>query len=134
MRRGNLRVRTRIVTASRNLRRRAERVRVTFDIQTPTGSLPLENSIVLRTYTADQFLRLLSTVEEFEIAAIHDFCYQIDTPVTLKPRTEDRIRPPPAARRERQPRQRRKATSRRPHLSPHGFVVAACNRTGDTQR
>ena len=43
------------------------------------------------TYTAGQFLRLLSTVEEFEIAAIHDFCYRIDARVGRQPRTEDAV-------------------------------------------
>jgi SAM-dependent methyltransferase len=89
VRQGQLRVRTRIAMTRRNLRRREERIRVTFTVRTPTTNVRLENRIVLRTYTAPQFLRLLSTVAEFAIVALHDFHYQIDAPVALGPRTED---------------------------------------------
>ena len=43
--RGHLRVRTRVLTTSRNLRRRDERLRVTFDVRTPTSKRKLENRI-----------------------------------------------------------------------------------------
>ena len=77
VRQGNLRVRTRIAMTRRDPRRREERIRVTFAVRTPTTNVQFENRIVLRTYTAQQFLRLLSSVQEFEIVAIHDFRYQI---------------------------------------------------------
>ena len=102
VRRGSLRLRTRIVTVSRNLRRRAEQVRVTFDIQTPTGSLPLENRIVLRTYTAGQFLPLVHCggVRDRRDSRLllPDRCAGSAT----APHRRRSIRPPQAARRERQ--------------------------------
>ena len=88
--RGSLRVRTRVSTVRRDLRRRQERIHVTFDIRTPRTSSQLANRITLRTYTAEQFLRLLSTVEEFEIAAIYDFSYHIGEPIALDRRPKMR--------------------------------------------
>jgi SAM-dependent methyltransferase len=90
-RRGRSRVRTRVSTTSRNLRRRQERIRITFATHTPTSTGQLESRIMLRTYTARQFCSLLSSVNAFEIVAIHDFRYQIDTPITLGSRTEDAV-------------------------------------------
>ena len=88
-RRGHLAVTTHLQTIDRDLRRRVERFRMTYDVYTPTRHFRIEDKVAFRTYTRSQFLRLLKDEGSFEIAALHDFAYRIDEPIELDDATED---------------------------------------------
>ena len=45
--------------------------------------------MVFRTYTLEQFRRLLATVPELELAETYDFAYSMDEPITPTKKTED---------------------------------------------
>ncbi len=88
-RRGNLAVNTRLWTRQRDLRRRKERCGMIYDIYTPTRHLRLTDEIVFRTYTWRQFRCLLQKVPALEIAAVHDFAYNLDQQISINATTED---------------------------------------------
>ncbi len=88
-RRGHLAVTTHLRTVDRDLRRRTERFRMTYDVHTPTRRLRIEDEVVFRTYTRPQMLRLLDEEGSFEIAALHDFAYRIDETIEWDDTTED---------------------------------------------
>jgi hypothetical protein len=60
-----------------------------YDIYTPTKHIRLTDEIVFRTYTWPQFQRLLRKVPAFEIAAVHDFAYNLNTETRISATTED---------------------------------------------
>jgi hypothetical protein len=60
-----------------------------YDIYTPTRHLRLTDEIVFRTYTWPQFRQLLKKVPALEIAAVHDFAYNLDEPTSITATTED---------------------------------------------
>jgi SAM-dependent methyltransferase len=88
-RRGHLGVNTRLWTKERDLRRRRERCGVIYDVYTPTRHVRLVDEVVFRTYTWSQFRRLLAQVETLEIAAVHDFSYNLETSMQITSTTED---------------------------------------------
>jgi SAM-dependent methyltransferase len=88
-RKGNLQVNSVMWTKGLDLKKRNEQLGMTFDVYTPTKHVRIIDEMNYRTYTASQFADLLSRCPEFEIAATHDFCYEIDTPIDVTPRTED---------------------------------------------
>lgn len=88
-RKGNLQVNSVMWSKDLDLKKRNEKLGMTFDIYTPTKHLRIEDEMNYRTYTAAQFAALLARCPEFEIAALHDFCYEIETPIEITPRTED---------------------------------------------
>ncbi|MGE3315087.1 MAG: cyclopropane-fatty-acyl-phospholipid synthase family protein [Planctomycetaceae bacterium] len=88
-RRGNLAVISRMWSASINLKKRNEVVGMAFDIYTPTKSMRITDAMDYRTYTGKQMTALLERVPEFEIAALYDFRYDLDEPITIDSRTED---------------------------------------------
>ena len=62
---------------------------MTYDVYTPTRQLRLTDEIVFRTYTWPQFRGLLKKVPALEIAAIHDFAYNLDVQISMGASTED---------------------------------------------
>lgn len=88
-RRGHLVVNARLWLMDRDLRRREERYRMTFDVHTPTRSFRLADEIRFRTYTASQLARLLAAVPEFNVEAAYDFKYDTNSPIRIGPETED---------------------------------------------
>lgn len=90
-RRGNLAVLSRVWVVDHNRRRRQERVGMSFDVYTPTKQLRIADETIFRTYTAPQMRDLLAQVPEFEIAAIHDFGYDLGYEVVVTAATEDVI-------------------------------------------
>ncbi len=88
-RRGHLAVNTRLWTRHRDRRRRREHCGMTYDVYTPTRHFRLTDEVVFRTYTWQQFQQLLRQVSAFEIAAIHDFAYNLETQVRIGATTED---------------------------------------------
>ncbi len=87
--RGSLCVNTRLWTISRDLQTREEHCRMTFDVYTPTRAFRIEDTVIFRTYTRRQMLKLLQKVEGMEIVAVHDFAYDAELPLEIDDSTED---------------------------------------------
>jgi SAM-dependent methyltransferase len=90
-RRGHLCVNTHMWTIQCDRRRRQERLRMNYDVYTPTRCFRISDDVVFRTYTLPQFRQFVAGVPEFEIAAVYDFAYQFDQPITPRATTEDAV-------------------------------------------
>lgn len=88
-RRGNLTVLSRLWTEKHDRKKRNERVRMSFDVYTPTRSFRLANCADFRIYTASQMTDLLSKVPALELRETYDFSYDINKPIEIGPETED---------------------------------------------
>ncbi|WP_437229300.1 class I SAM-dependent methyltransferase [Planctomicrobium sp. SH661] len=88
-RRGHLQVNSVMWSQELDLKGRNEKLGMTIDVYTPTESFQIVDEMNYRTYTAVQMEQLLSTCPQFEIAGLHDFCYEIDTRTEITPITED---------------------------------------------
>lgn len=88
-RKGNLCVNTRMWNTQRDLKRRIERFDMTYDVYTPTKAFQLKGELVLRTYTNQQFHRLLQKVPALELCETYDFSYDISKPHELTDSSED---------------------------------------------
>lgn len=88
-RKGNLQVNSVMWSKELDLKKRNEKLGMTIDVYTPTKTLQIVDEMNYRTYTAAQMEKLLATCPELEIAGLHDFCYEIDTPVQISSTTED---------------------------------------------
>lgn len=88
-RRGNLAVVSRLWSEDLDLKKRNERVGMTFDVWTPTQQFRLVDEMNYRTYTAAQMKRLLAKVPQFQIEETYDFQYQIFRPIEITEWTED---------------------------------------------
>jgi len=90
-RRGHLQVNSVMWIKELDLEQRNEKLGMTVDVYTPTKSLRIVDEMNYRTYTAEQFEKLLSTCPSLETVGIHDFCYEIDTPLEVTSRSEDLV-------------------------------------------
>lgn len=88
-RRGHLAVISRLWSAGIDLKKRNERVGMTFDIWTPTKQFRLRDEMNYRTYTLPQFRRLLTKCPAWEVAETYDFHYEIDGPIVPDAARED---------------------------------------------
>ena len=86
-RRGNLQVNS--FMWSKRIEDRQEVLGMTLDIYTPTDHRQIEDEMRYRTYTATQFHELLRRVPAWEIAAVHDFAYDLNRVTTVDETTED---------------------------------------------
>ncbi len=90
-RRGHLSVLSHMWSIDLDRRKRMETVGMSFDVYTPSKTFRLVDQTGFRTYTAKQMEELLGRVPQFEIAAIHDFAYNLDLPLKIDSSTEDVI-------------------------------------------
>jgi len=88
-RRGHLAVNSHMWSIELDRRRRRERVGMAVDVYTPRRQFRLLEEMNFRTYTHDQFRRLLRRVDAFEVAGTYDFAYDVDRPVRVDRQTED---------------------------------------------
>ncbi len=88
-RRGHLAVNSRMRSIKVDRRRRREDVTMTLDVYTPTQQFRLADKFTFRTYTADQFRRLLDCVPDLELVETYDFAYDIMEPIRIGAETED---------------------------------------------
>ncbi|MCA9052257.1 MAG: class I SAM-dependent methyltransferase [Planctomycetaceae bacterium] len=88
-RRGHLSINSYMWTKERDLKKRNERLGLRFDIYTPTESFRLEDEMNYRTYSAEQFHRLLTKTGVFDIAETYDFHYRLTRPIRIDSETED---------------------------------------------
>ncbi len=89
VRRGHLGLAMRMWSIQLDRRRRRQRIGMDVDVYTPTRQFRLRSQLLLRTYTAAQFRRLLGRVDCFEIAETYDFAYDLKRPIRLDRQTED---------------------------------------------
>lgn len=86
-RRGNLQVNSHMW--SKEIVKRQEILGMRLDIYTPTSHQVVEDEMQYRTYTKAQFGKLLRQCREWEVAAIHDFAYDVDDEIEVTADTED---------------------------------------------
>jgi SAM-dependent methyltransferase len=87
--RGHLTVNSYMWSEAIDLKKRNERVGMTFDIYTPTRQFRIVDEMAYRTYTAEQMESLIQRVPEWEWVATYDFGYDVEDPVTIGASTED---------------------------------------------
>lgn len=88
-RKGFLQINSWMKTISLDRSRREERVYLQFDVYTPRRSFRIADEFVFRTYSHEQFLRLLQKAGGWEIVETYDFAYRIDDPIVVDEETED---------------------------------------------
>jgi SAM-dependent methyltransferase len=87
--RGNLSVVSNLWTIETNLKKRQERIGVTYDVYTPTKQFRITDETIFRTYSMDQMFALLATEPRLRVVEMYDFRYDLDWPVDVTPATED---------------------------------------------
>jgi SAM-dependent methyltransferase len=90
-RRGSISVTSHMATTSVDIRRRAERISLRFDVRTPKERLRLLDEFTFRTYTLAQAQKLLAKVPALECVATYDFLHDLSSPIELGPDTQDVI-------------------------------------------
>jgi len=88
-RRGSLTVESYMWSKQLDLRRRQERLGMSFDVRTPTRTRRIVDEMIYRTYTAAQMHRLLDKLSALRVVATYDFLYDIDAPIDVGPESED---------------------------------------------
>ncbi len=88
-RRGNLQVNSHMWCKELDMKGRNEKLGMTLDIYTPTSHRQILDEMNYRTYTAKQMQTLLARVPELEIAAVHDFDYDMETLIEIDETSED---------------------------------------------
>ena len=88
-RRGNLQINTRMWPRDKDPKTRIERFNLRFDVYRPTGSVRIDDCLVLRSYTWKQFATMIKKVPEWTVEAAYDFSYDIDEPIEIDAATED---------------------------------------------
>lgn len=87
--RGNLSVVSRLWTKGIDLKKRQERIGVTYDVNTPTRQFRIEDETMFRTYTREQMFRLLASEPRLRLLEMYDFRYKLDWPIDVTDETED---------------------------------------------
>ena len=88
-RRGHLSVLTHMWTADRDPEKRMDRFGIKFDIYTPTKQFRIEDELAMRSYTWQQFQRMIDHEGSWKIEETFDFSYEINSPVDVDDTTED---------------------------------------------
>uniref|UniRef100_A0A7C4LKB6 Class I SAM-dependent methyltransferase n=1 Tax=Schlesneria paludicola TaxID=360056 RepID=A0A7C4LKB6_9PLAN len=87
--RGQLSVVSRLWSIDIDLRRRKERIGMTYDVYTPSRQFRIQDETTFRTYTAGQMQRLFDAVPHLEVVETYDFRYDLEWPIEISPATED---------------------------------------------
>lgn len=90
-RRGNLSVESNLWSIELDLKRRVERIGVTYDVTTPTRSFRIQDETAFRTYTAEEMYELIATEPRLRLVETFDFRHQIESPIEVTADTEDVI-------------------------------------------
>ncbi len=88
---GNLSVVSNLWTIATDLKKRQERIGVTYDVYTPTKQFRITDETMFRTYNREQMFRLLGTEPRLRLLDMYDFRYDIDCPIDVTDDTEDII-------------------------------------------
>ena len=87
--RGHLSVVSNLWTIETNLKKRQERIGVTYDVYTPTRQFRITDETIFRTYTAEQMFSLFASEPRLRLLEMFDFRYDIDWPIDITEQTED---------------------------------------------
>lgn len=87
--RGNLSVVSNLWTIGTDLKKRQERIGVTYDVYTPTKQFRVTDETMFRTYTREQMFDLLATEPRLRLLEMYDFRYDINSPIDVTDNTED---------------------------------------------
>jgi SAM-dependent methyltransferase len=88
-RRGNLVVNSHMWSKGIDRKTRLEHLGLHIDVFTPTKRIRIVDHMEYRTYTHKQFMSLLESVPQLEIAETYDFSYDLRSPHKITSRTED---------------------------------------------
>ncbi len=88
-RRGHLSIVSHMWTNNRDSKKRLDRFGVRFDIYTPTKQFSISDELVMRSYTDQQFIRMIEMEGSWDIEATFDFTYRIDHPIEIDATSED---------------------------------------------
>jgi SAM-dependent methyltransferase len=87
--RGNLSVVSQLWSIDIDLKKRVERIGMTYDVYTPSKQFRIEDETVFRTYTAVQMQKLFDATPQLELCEVYDFRYDLEWPVEITDDTED---------------------------------------------
>ena len=85
-----LSITSRLWLVNRNLQARFEEYEMSYQITTLDESTEITDKLKFRTYTAEQFEKLIAS-SGFEIEEVHDFSYDVDHSFFLNERIEDAV-------------------------------------------
>ena len=72
-----------------DLKKREERIGMTYDVYTPSKQFRIQDETMFRTYTAKQMQKLFDATPDLELVEIFDFRYDLEWPVETNAGTED---------------------------------------------
>jgi SAM-dependent methyltransferase len=87
--RGNLSVVSRLWSIGVDLKKRVERIGMTYDVYTPTKQFRIEDETAFRTYSAAQLQKLIDATPQLELVEKYDFRYDLEWPIEITRDTED---------------------------------------------
>ena len=88
-RRGSLSLKSCMWTIDRDLRQRKERLGFSYTVRMPSRQFRVASELVFRTYTVNQFTRMIRNSGVFETTAVYDFGFKGEQ--KLGPDTEDAV-------------------------------------------
>jgi len=87
--RGSLTVNSRLWSKGIDLKKRQERIGMTYDVHTPTEQFRIEDETIFRTYHAEQIRAAITSDARWEIIETYDFRYDMEWPIEIDGATED---------------------------------------------
>jgi len=89
MRRGSLSVTSHLKSLAQDLKKRIEIIEFRIEAETPNKRYHIIDRFPFRIYSAKQFGKLLTAVNQFDVLETYSFDYDISRPVKVTPDTED---------------------------------------------
>uniref|UniRef100_A0A7C2PAG6 Class I SAM-dependent methyltransferase n=1 Tax=Schlesneria paludicola TaxID=360056 RepID=A0A7C2PAG6_9PLAN len=87
--RGSLTVNSRLWSIGIDLKKREERIGMTYDVYTPSKQFRIQDETLFRTYTAKQMQKLFEAAPDLELVDTYDFRYDLEWPIEINGNTED---------------------------------------------
>lgn len=86
---GQLSVVSRLWSIGADLKKREERIGMTYDVYTPLRQFRIQDETIFRTYTAKQMQALFDATPALKLVETYDFRYDIEWPIEITADTED---------------------------------------------
>ena len=87
--RGSLTVNSCLWSISTDLKKREERIGMTYDVYTPTKQFRIQDETMFRTYRREQMQKLIDGCPDLELVDVYDFRYDPEWPIDIDDTTED---------------------------------------------
>lgn len=87
--RGSLTVNSCLWSIGTDLKKREERIGMTYDVYTPTKQFRIQDETMFRTYQREQMQRLIDATPQLELVDAYDFRYDVEWPIDINDATED---------------------------------------------